>query len=50
MTIETIVCACGASLRIETDDPKFLEKTKKEWEREHKNCQHTNSISQPSIE
>ena len=39
MTIETLTCQCGATLRIETDDPKFLEKKKREWEREHRHCE-----------
>lgn len=39
MTIEILTCTCGATLRIETDDPKFLEKAKRGWEREHEHCQ-----------
>jgi len=46
MTIETIVCVCGATLRVETDDLRFLEKTKKEWEREHKNCQKNKTLGE----
>ena len=38
MTIETITCQCGATMRIETDDPEFLKKAKAEFERNHRGC------------
>jgi len=39
MTIEPLTCdKCGARLRIETDDPKYLEKKKEEFSEKHKDC------------
>lgn len=38
MTIETLTCQCGATLRIETDDQEYLKKKKAEFEKKHGNC------------
>lgn len=39
MTTETLVCdRCGAKLRIETDDQKFLDQKKAEFEKKHVRC------------
>ena len=38
MTIEILTCTCGKSLRIETDDQKYLKKKKAEFEKKHGNC------------
>jgi hypothetical protein len=39
MTILPMECPhCGATLRIETDDPKYLEKRKEQFLREHERC------------
>ena len=38
MIIETLICTCGKSLRIETDDQKYLKKKKAEFERKHSGC------------
>lgn len=38
LTIETLVCTCGKSLRIETDDQEYLKKKKAEFEKKHGNC------------
>ena len=38
LTIETLVCTCGKSLRIETDDQKYLKKKNAEFEKKHGNC------------
>ena len=38
MTIEILVCTCGKSLRIETDDQEYLKKKKAEFERKHSGC------------
>ena len=38
MIIETLICTCGKSLRIETDDQEYLKKKKAEFEKKHGNC------------
>lgn len=47
MTPETLVCdRCGAKLRIETDDQKYLDKKKDEFEKKHEQCMVTPSPGQ----
>ena len=39
MTPETLVCdKCGATLRIETDIEKYLEKRKAQFIKDHEKC------------
>lgn len=39
MIIEKVTCdCCGKSMRIETDDMKYLEKKKAEFQKKHGNC------------
>ena len=33
MIIENLTCTCGKTCRIETDDPAFVDKKKKEFEK-----------------
>lgn len=40
MTPITLTCSCGATLEIDTDDQKYLEKRKAEFEKEHETCPH----------
>jgi hypothetical protein len=43
MTPETLTCdKCGAKMRIETDDPKYLEEKKLKFEKDHGKCKTAN--------
>jgi hypothetical protein len=40
MTILPLECPhCGATLRIETDDPQYLKERTEQWEKEHEKCE-----------
>lgn len=42
MIIENLTCTCGKTCRIETDDPAFVTKKKKEFEKTHRRCANGN--------